>query len=1191
MANQAALKPPAEDVEELLALAYRDDLTGLYNRRYFTRVVAESLGRENGERPYSFLLLDVDFFKEINDTYGHGAGDDVLKTVAGILTESTKGEETVIRYAGDEFILYLPGADQAAGLERAEQILVKARETVLPLSGGAEPVRLSFSIGVASFPEDGSTWEEIIEKADQSLYAAKQLGRDRASPPPAEGSEIRRGDDLSRIFPCPRLVGREEPLERIRVEVEKWMGRAWEAGPSPFLLCRGDPGSGKSRLLKELAAWLAETGCVAIDIRASEQLQALPYGAFIQALLSHAGSAEALWSRIEHDLGPGEEDLWRKFFGEAAAGQEAASEQEATELFVRILRSLGRRPPLVLLLDDADLLDACSGAVLKALRETVEGPFPFVLLTLTRESHAQLRGEGGKEGGSKIEKLKRLLEGPLPRITLEPLNEEGVETLVQTVFPTLRADPTFFTELLLRSRGNPAYVEEALKFLVQTGRLAYRRSAWQWDGEGLEELPDTLPSLLEERFRRLDPEVQVLLEKASLMGDEVDPELVRKLDASNEGHLWDLLDKARRFGILRSRSRWGDTGLRFASRTARRVSYEQVPEQDRISWHIQMARFFETLHRKPDLLHLGPMLYHSEMAGLQAEIQAIREKFRLVDPSRRATVISVPTGRRARAGPPEHSPIPADGWKTIFSLFHLLRAALQNLRLYPETSRTVTSACERLLEGLQKAFALSEVIHFSEAEGVILVNGDPPPWKGEEKIATEGFHRILARASLKGIAFQNGVDLGELKAFLGTWHAVLSDPRDPTSAWNAFEERDEIRHIFLNTKVYVALSDSDLYAEGPVQVVTDSEPGPLADLSTLIASVEEKILSLQGTGGEVDPPPVGPDAMAEFASLLERLRGLLPALEEGAGETALRVPPEPEGERPPEGRQAPVLLDPEPASEEDVRCLLADVLSGEPRREARGFQKIAQMGEQAVEPLYFVLTQTEDTHEGRVAARLLKSLAPDFAERLSRDLEGLTDPAARLRLLRHAVPVLEPAEAEVALVRSLQEADEAIAREALHQLETRFSQNAASLLLEALPLCPAQVRVDVCLCLGRLGDARSIQPLLDYLGEGKVPRERGEERFLEGVCHALGYFDDPRVIDRLGRLLSAKGWFPWSQKAAHPGLRKAAVRALERIGTAQASEVLKRHEDDKDPWIRFRVRNFLTGKGGRTIQGRSTRAA
>ena len=372
-----------------------------------------------------------------------------------------------------------------------------------------------------------------------------------------------------------------------------------------------------------------------------------------------------------------------------------------------------------------------------------------------------------------------------------------------------------------------------------------------------------------------------------MMGPEIEPELIQKLEQSNEGHLWDLLDKARRFGVLQSSSRWEYSDLRFSSRTAQKVSYDQVPEEDRITWHLQMARLFESLRQKPNLLQLGPLLYHAEMAGLQTELKTIKEKFSLLAAPNQATVLSAPpTRKKKRTGPIRHSPIPQEGWSHIQSLFHLLRAAIQNLRLYPETSQAVSSACQRLLDGLDGAFQFTDSVHLSEADGVVLVNGEPPPWKGEERAATEGFYRFLADASLKDMSFHKGLTLAELKAFLSTWNSVLTDSLDPNAQWDAFEDREDMEHIQVNAKIYVAVSDSNLCVDGPLVVSSELSDSPIEGLSQLLGSLESKILSIQDAAGE---QTIDPEEVKGFVSLLEQARELLPALRESVSAAAGRA--------------------------------------------------------------------------------------------------------------------------------------------------------------------------------------------------------------------------------------------------------------------------------------------------------------
>jgi diguanylate cyclase (GGDEF)-like protein/PAS domain S-box-containing protein len=171
--------------EELRALqaqlreqAIRDSLTGLYNRRYLEETLQRELARAKREvHPLSVIMVDIDYFKRLNDTYGHAAGDEVLRTLGRLLQHHARSSDVPCRYGGEEFIVVLPDMPPEAARERAEEI----RRDFLDLRiafAGAELVA-SLSIGVSGYPAGGKTGDELIRAADQALYEAKQGGRNR----------------------------------------------------------------------------------------------------------------------------------------------------------------------------------------------------------------------------------------------------------------------------------------------------------------------------------------------------------------------------------------------------------------------------------------------------------------------------------------------------------------------------------------------------------------------------------------------------------------------------------------------------------------------------------------------------------------------------------------------------------------------------------------------------------------------------------------------------------------------------------------------------------------------------------------------------------------------------------------------------------------------------------------------------
>jgi diguanylate cyclase (GGDEF)-like protein len=178
-AFNAMAKELEKDRQALKELSVRDPLTGLYNHREFFRLLREEAPRSRRYRhPLSLLMIDIDYFKKINDTYGHPAGDRVLSAVAGIIRRELRQVDQVARYGGEEFAAILPETDESEAFALATRIrqAVAARPLAISETKGVE---LTISIGLAVFPDDATAEEGLVEKADHALYAAKAAGRNR----------------------------------------------------------------------------------------------------------------------------------------------------------------------------------------------------------------------------------------------------------------------------------------------------------------------------------------------------------------------------------------------------------------------------------------------------------------------------------------------------------------------------------------------------------------------------------------------------------------------------------------------------------------------------------------------------------------------------------------------------------------------------------------------------------------------------------------------------------------------------------------------------------------------------------------------------------------------------------------------------------------------------------------------------
>lgn len=179
----------------MLTMSITDGLTGLFNARYFyNRLEIEISRARRYGRPLTLFMLDIDYFKRFNDTYGHLAGDDALKHLAAVLKENTREPDTVARYGGEEFCVILPETDMEKAAVLAERIRARVQEMPLRLGhdGKAEAGKVSVSIGMTILcDQDEGKPERLVRRADKALYRAKSEGRNRVcayEPEPPEAT-------------------------------------------------------------------------------------------------------------------------------------------------------------------------------------------------------------------------------------------------------------------------------------------------------------------------------------------------------------------------------------------------------------------------------------------------------------------------------------------------------------------------------------------------------------------------------------------------------------------------------------------------------------------------------------------------------------------------------------------------------------------------------------------------------------------------------------------------------------------------------------------------------------------------------------------------------------------------------------------------------------------------------------------
>jgi diguanylate cyclase (GGDEF)-like protein/PAS domain S-box-containing protein len=163
---------------KLRAQAIRDPLTDLFNRRYLDETLDRELARSAREGyPVCVIMMDIDHFKQVNDTYGHEAGDHILKSLAATLTAQNRRGDFACRYGGEEFVIVMPNIPVQTAWQRAEHLRICL--SALDISYGRYNLTTTLSVGVACYPSNGEDRESVLRAADRALYGAKKAGRNQ----------------------------------------------------------------------------------------------------------------------------------------------------------------------------------------------------------------------------------------------------------------------------------------------------------------------------------------------------------------------------------------------------------------------------------------------------------------------------------------------------------------------------------------------------------------------------------------------------------------------------------------------------------------------------------------------------------------------------------------------------------------------------------------------------------------------------------------------------------------------------------------------------------------------------------------------------------------------------------------------------------------------------------------------------
>jgi diguanylate cyclase (GGDEF)-like protein/putative nucleotidyltransferase with HDIG domain len=577
------------------ALARRDDPhTGALARAPFFAAAHTALADRRGTgKPVSLLLIDIDHFRLVNDTYGTLQGDDVLWAVSQILQRGLRTGDLVGRYGGDEFVVLLPDAPLAKAREIAERLRISVSGLRVGVRDTEDTtVAVTLSIGVATSVEHGDTPESLVAAADRALFAARARGNDTVVVAEADSAST-----PAARMQFDRFVGRTEELRTLANALEHAA-----RGEPRIVAVVGEAGIGKSSLLRHLEPEVRLRAGSMVIGHARDATVKTPYAPWAELLTSL------------HSLGHVAERQWRELArlvpalgsGTAPAPVTDGNRYILLEELAEYIRLAVAARPMVLVLEDIQWADEASWDAFEYVLEELDHDRVLICVTI--------RGNDAREIAQRRWRLSR--DKRFSQITLRRLTVEELKRWLETVFH--QGDiglelPSFLHEY---TEGNPLLVQQVLRALGDEGGIWYAGTRWEWKPIDEMRLPTAWTQLLERRLERLSPRARSILATASVLGGTFDADLLVATGAGNEHEIEGAIDEGRAASVLEPVQGSGERRFQFRHGILAETVRRGIPERHLQRLYEMAARALEL--RSPTAVADITRLYHASGNDEQA---------------------------------------------------------------------------------------------------------------------------------------------------------------------------------------------------------------------------------------------------------------------------------------------------------------------------------------------------------------------------------------------------------------------------------------------------------------------------------------------------------------------------------------------------------------------------------------------
>ena len=797
-------------------LIFEDELTGLYNRRFLLKYFEHKVNWDSLEaEPVSLLMLDVDRFKQINDTHGHDIGDQALIWVAKLMKKAAGEDGLPVRYAGDEFIILMPGAARKKALKVGEELIKLSHEKPWLKEMDVE-LSITLSVGAASAPEDAQNGKDLIHKADTALYYAKESGRDRI----AESGEVPPQEVFSKTslhqLEKGTVSGRESQFKQVSKALQDF-----NQGENQFVIIEGVDGMGKSEFLKTIRLNLADSDILQIEVKGNLQENFRPYYMTTNILVGIMNALPDNGVEILSDLTPQETTYLSYILPQLGQSKDSPEQEEGNisrdQLFATLVGFIPRlldSGPLMLLIDDMNFCDEASLLLLRRILLRDDIP----LLVCGTSSHLQ-PGEIQREPAP-LESFfaQHHQELNIVRVMLTPLTATDIAKHFQRIFPQVHLPEHFDMRLAQLTQGNPLFISEILRKLVSDRKITLTGEQWVLEPVEEDYLPKSLEEIVSQKVAVLDEESRQLLDQASTFGENVSLSMLTGSSELDESKVLEFIDQAVAQGLISSEYQSNDENIHFLSKRILNLTYGAIQEDRKQELHERIGAYQETLYDQQLLPSAAPLAYHYQLSANEEKAEQYRKlteandeklfnaeeaadytgdessglstkKLRILDSLDRSAVDQVPEIIRA------------------------LLDAIGEMELDPPNSQAILGATRKLKGTIDKVLEDNIDLHITLAKQSLLVNGQRIDTE-EYKSTAEAFAKRMNRIQLRGVAFFEGLTEQELTLMLEAI-AQMSGKSIDRGFWKRLAKKQDLSHI-----EFKQMSHSYVASAGPEEAST-----------------------------------------------------------------------------------------------------------------------------------------------------------------------------------------------------------------------------------------------------------------------------------------------------------------------------------------------------------------------------------